>query len=87
MAARVIAPSVLPGALDRLRDLREGLVADPRFRRWAARFPLTRPVARRRTRALFDLCAGFVYSQVLLACVRLRLCELLRAEGPLDAAA
>ncbi|NOG71926.1 methyltransferase [Roseicella sp. DB1501] len=87
MAARVIAPSMLPGALDRLRDLREGLVANPRFRRWAARFPLTRPVARRRTRALFDLCAGFVYSQVLLACVRLRLCELLRAEGPMDAAA
>ncbi|RAI57670.1 methyltransferase [Roseicella frigidaeris] len=87
MTARVMAPSMLPGTLDRLRDLREGLVANPRFRRWAARFPLTRPVARRRTRALFDLCAGFVYSQVLLACVRLRLCELLRAEGAMSAAA
>jgi demethylspheroidene O-methyltransferase len=30
---------------------------------------------------LFDLCAGFVYSQVLVACVRLRLFELL-AQGP-----
>jgi len=28
-------------------------------------------------RALFDLCSGFVYSQVLLACVRLRLLEML----------
>jgi demethylspheroidene O-methyltransferase len=56
-------------------------LASPRFQRWAARFPLSRPVARRRARALFDLCAGFVYSQVLSACVRLRLFEIL-AEGP-----
>ena len=34
---------------------------------------LTRPVAQRRARQLFDLVAGFVYSQVLLACVRLDL--------------
>ena len=40
-----------------------------------------RLVARRRARRLFDLCAGFVYSQVLLACVRLRLFEIL-SEGP-----
>lgn len=73
--------------LERARDLRDRLVADPAFRRWAARFPLTRPVARRRARALFDLCAGFVYSQVLAACVRLRLFDLLRREGPLTAAA
>ena len=67
--------------LDRARDLRDRLVADPAFRRWAARFPLTRPIARRRARALFDLCAGFVYSQVLAACVRLRVFDLL-SEGP-----
>jgi len=46
---------------------------------------LTRPIARRRARQLFDLCAGFVYSQVLLACVRLRLFAIL-AEGPQSAA-
>ncbi len=57
------------------------MLASARFRRWAAAFPLTRPIARRRARALFDLCAGFVYSQVLLACVRLRVFEIL-AEGP-----
>jgi demethylspheroidene O-methyltransferase len=53
--------------------LRDRLLASPGFRHWAARFPLTRPIARRRARALFDLCAGFVYSQVLLAWVRLDL--------------
>jgi demethylspheroidene O-methyltransferase len=46
---------------------------------------LTRPIARRRARAVFDLVAGFVYSQVLLACVRLRLFDLL-ADGPRDVA-
>lgn len=44
-----------------------------------------RPIARRRARALFDLVAGFVYSQVLLACVRLKLFEVL-AGGPQTAA-
>lgn len=46
---------------------------------------MTRPTARRRARALFDVCAGFVYSQILFACVRLRLFELL-SKGPLSAA-
>ena len=44
-------------------------------------FPLTRPIARRRAQDLFDLCAGFVYSQVLQACVQLRLFETL-VDGP-----
>ncbi len=65
---------------------RDRLVSSARFRAWAAAFPLTRPVARRRTRALFDLCAGFVYSQVLQACVELRLFDIL-ADGPLTLAA
>jgi demethylspheroidene O-methyltransferase len=64
-----------------LRAHRDRLVGSPRFRRWAAAFPFTRPIARRRTRALFDLCAGFVYSQVLQACVQLRLFDIL-ADGP-----
>jgi demethylspheroidene O-methyltransferase len=67
--------------LDKARDAYDRILASPRFRSLATRFPLTRPVARRRVRALFDLCAGFVYSQVLLACVRLRLFEILHA-GP-----
>jgi demethylspheroidene O-methyltransferase len=60
---------------------RDRLLASPRFQRWATAFPLTRWIARRRARELFDLCAGFVYSQVLVACVELRLFERL-AEGP-----
>ena len=60
---------------------RNRLLGSDTFRRLAARFPLTRWVARRRAAALFDLVAGFVYSQILLACVRLRLFEIL-AEGP-----
>lgn len=70
---------------DRLLDLRDSILANPSFQRFAARFPGTRPVARRRAAALFDLCAGFVYSQVLFACVRLKLFDEL-ADGPLSAA-
>jgi demethylspheroidene O-methyltransferase len=72
-----------PGWRDRLAAWHDRLMADGRFRQWAARFPLTRPVARRRARALFDLTAGFVYSQVLLACVELDVFTIL-AEGPLE---
>ena len=74
----------LPPALpwrERVLGWRDRAVASPGFRRWAAAFPLTRPVARSRTRALFDLCAGFVYSQILLACVQLHLFDIL-AERP-----
>lgn len=60
---------------------RNRLFSDPRFQRWAADFPLTRPVARSRTRGLFDLVAGFVYSQTLSACVELGVLERLRG-GP-----
>ena len=73
----------LPGSrfAERLADLRRRLVANPDFQRWAAKSPLTRGIARRRARALFDLCAGFVYSQILSACVKLRVFEILRS-GP-----
>lgn len=70
--------------LDGLRARRDRLIATPRFRAWAASFPLTRPIARRRTRALFDLCAGFVYAQILQACIELDLFAKL-ADGPSDA--
>ena len=71
--------------LDRALAWRDRRLSSAGFRRWAAAFPLTRPVARRRTAALFDLCAGFVYAQVLTACVRLQLFDIL-AEGPASAA-
>jgi demethylspheroidene O-methyltransferase len=69
---------------DRYLAVRDRWLSNPKFQRWAAAFTLTRPTARKRARALFDLCAGFVYSQILFACVRLKLFELL-AEGPLTA--
>ena len=69
------------GWVDRVWAWRDRLIASPVFQRRAAAFAITRPVARRQARALFDLVAGFVYSQVLLACVELRLFDVL-AEGP-----
>ena len=67
---------------ERWRNWRDGLLVSPRFHRLATAFPLTRPIARRRARDLFDLCAGFVYTQVLYACVRLRVLQHV-AERPL----
>ncbi|WP_457103747.1 methyltransferase [Methylobacterium sp. P5_C11] len=75
-------PSAPLAWADRWLAWRNRLVANPRFQRWAAGFPLTRRIARRNTRALFDLCAGFVYAQVLTACIRLELFAVL-ADGPL----
>jgi demethylspheroidene O-methyltransferase len=69
---------------DRLLGLRDRMLANPGFQRFAGRFVLTRPIARRRAAALFDLCAGFVYSQILLACVRLKLFDQFM-RGPLSA--
>ncbi len=79
-AAGVTPESVAPWR-ERWWGWRDRWLARRDFQRWAAAFVLTRPIARRRARALFDLVAGFVYSQVLLGCVRLRLFEIL-AEGP-----
>jgi demethylspheroidene O-methyltransferase len=69
---------------DRWLDVRDRLLMSNRFQRWAARFPLTRPITRRRTRELFDIAAGFVYSQALSACVQLGLLDEL-AKGPRSA--
>ncbi len=74
-----------PGWRERWLAFRNGLISRPGFQRWAAGFPLTRGIARRNTRALFDLCAGFVYAQTLYACVKLDLFRLLR-DGPLPVA-
>ncbi|KQW42009.1 MULTISPECIES: methyltransferase [unclassified Roseateles] len=61
---------------------RDRLLGSARFRRWAEAFAPTRWIARRRAAQVFDLVAGFVYSQVLLACVQLRLFDLLLVRGP-----
>ena len=71
---------------DRWRDGLQRLYASERLYRWSLANPFTRRVTRRRTRQLFDLMAGFVHSQVLLACVRLDLFALLR-DAPASPAA
>ena len=60
---------------------RNRVLASPTFQRAAAAFPLSRPIARRKAAGLFDLVAGFAYSQVLAATLDSGLFELLEA-GP-----
>ncbi len=61
---------------------RNRILASPAFQRWAARTPLFRGIARRRAAAQFDLVAGFLYSQILLAAVESDLLTAL-ADAPL----
>ena len=82
-ALGVDAPSARESWVDRVLAWRDRTVSSASFQKWAAKFPLTRPIAHRRSRALFDLMAGFVYSQVLQACVELDLFALL-ARTPLS---
>jgi demethylspheroidene O-methyltransferase len=66
---------------DRFDAWRDRLMTSPAVYRRTASNPLTRWMTRRRARQVFDLMAGFVYSQVLLACVRLHILEIVR-EAP-----
>jgi len=68
---------------ERVLAWRDRILAAPGFQRWAAAFPLTRPIALSRSRRVFDLCAGFVYSQTVLAAVRLDLFTRL-SNGPME---
>lgn len=70
---------------ERWTDWRNRRIADPAFQRWAAAFPLTRALAARKAARLFDVTAGFVYSQALAAAVELKLFDLL-SEGARDGA-
>ncbi|SMC53260.1 methyltransferase [Rhizobium sp. RU36D] len=67
----------------RLRLWRNRLLASPGFRNAIARTPLLRAIANRKANDLFRLTGGFIFSQVLLAGVRLGLYETL-APGPLS---
>jgi demethylspheroidene O-methyltransferase len=66
---------------DRFDAWRDRLMTSPAAYRRTASNPLTRWITRRRARQVFDLMAGFVYSQVLLACVRLHILEMV-GEAP-----
>lgn len=65
--------------LDRFLAWRDRVYASPAFHYWAFRLPILRQVARYRTQALFDITAGFVYTQTLVTCVRLDLFRRLAA--------
>lgn len=65
------------------RGWRDRLLSAPRFQERLARLPVLRRLARSPARCLFDLCAGFVHSQVLYASVELGVLQALRA-GPLS---
>ncbi|MEM8650639.1 MAG: methyltransferase [Pseudomonadota bacterium] len=54
-------------------DFRNKCLTSTRFHQFAIQFPLTRPVVRKRQSKLFDIVSGFVYSQILFACVELNL--------------
>jgi len=72
--------------LARFRDWRNRLIRSATFQRFALAFPLTRPVARRHARRLFELVSGFIHSQALAAAVELQLFERL-GDGPQPVAA
>ena len=57
------------GLWDRILIRRDQLIATKRFQRFAASVPIFRSISRSRASHLFDVMAGFVYSQILLACV------------------
>jgi demethylspheroidene O-methyltransferase len=69
-----------PEWMDAVHRTLERWMAHPTLYRVALSNPLTRWFAQRRTRQVFDLMSGFVYSQVLLSCVRLKLFAMLQEE-------
>jgi len=79
------APDPPPrGLLERWRAWRDARLATPAFQTVSLSLPLIGRIARRRSHELWDLTAGFVHTQVLLACVELDLFERL-AGGPREA--
>lgn len=66
---------------DRVLDARDRLVSSLRFQSAVSRVPGLRKIAQNQAKDVFDLVAGFVYSQTLAACVELGLLQKL-ASGP-----
>ncbi len=62
----------------RIRQWRNALLGSPEFRSRIQRFPATKWLANKKANTLFRLTAGFVHSQVLAACVKLRVFDHLR---------
>ncbi len=62
---------------------RNRFIANPKVQDFLATFPLTRGFAQKPMREIFDVTMGFVYSQILLACVELDIFKILK-DGPLS---
>lgn len=73
-----------PDALLRITDAifaaRERLVGNLKFQRAVARVPFIRWIAQKQARDVFDLCTGFVSTQVVLAIVQLGILQLCQRE-------
>ncbi|MEM9107414.1 MAG: methyltransferase, partial [Pseudomonadota bacterium] len=69
------------GLAGRIRLQRSKVIASPGFQRWAARLPLVRSISAKKARNLFNLAAGFVYSQILFTLVESEIFGFLE-EGP-----
>lgn len=68
----------VPSLFERWLSLRNRLLVDSRFQKFASAAPGIRTIARKKASGVFDLLSGFIYSQVLLACVRLDLLQLVQ---------
>jgi len=62
----------------RWRLLRNRILANPRFQKWAAKTPLVRRIASQKAVELHHLTAGFVYTQTLTAVVQSNLLAVLQ---------
>jgi demethylspheroidene O-methyltransferase len=69
-----------PSVLDQFKLKVDQWLSHPALYKFAISNPLTRWFAQRRTQQVFDVMAGFVHSQVLLSCTRLRIFEILREQ-------
>ncbi len=64
-------------------DIRNNIVSSPKFQKWAGEMPILSRFVRKDGERIYDLMAGFVYSQTLLALVELNVLSLLKL-GSLD---
>ncbi len=62
----------------RLFDLRNRLLSSPRFRKLVQKLPIFQSIANRQAYDLFRTASGFIHSQVLCACVRTGLFDVLQ---------
>lgn len=84
MAQKLMRLHTPPGTeslKERVLRWRNDLLANPRIQNLTVALPFLRPFANKRARDLFDLCTGFVHTQVVTACVELELLDIL-ADGP-----